>query len=137
MNAKHCTVCQTEKPIEEFYRDKNRKGGREYRCKSCHADRDRLVDKETYEAMLLLSGGTCYICGGVNQSGRFLAVDHDHETGEVRGLLCDGCNRGIGFLGDDPERLRRAAAYLSVKKNESGRALLPSPMEEESLPSSN
>lgn len=39
-------------------------------------------------------------------------IDHDHETGKPRGLLCDSCNRAIGLLGDSPERLRAAAAYL-------------------------
>ncbi len=41
-----------------------------------------------------------------------LMVDHDHTTGEVRGLLCHNCNRAIGLLREDPERLRRAIEYL-------------------------
>jgi hypothetical protein len=41
-----------------------------------------------------------------------LAVDHSHETGAFRGLLCHSCNRAIGLLGDDPARLRAAAEYL-------------------------
>lgn len=51
---------------------------------------------------------TCLICG----KERPLAIDHHHGTGAFRGLLCHPCNRGIGFLGDSPETLERAAAYI-------------------------
>jgi len=65
-------------------------------------------------------GGRCAICGSVNPDGRRLAVDHDHACcpgkrscgGCVRGLLCDRCNRGMGFFGDDPALLESAAEYL-------------------------
>jgi hypothetical protein len=51
----------------------------------------------------------CECCGAT--VGR-LRIDHDHETGAFRGLLCNGCNCGIGHFYDDPERLRKAIAYL-------------------------
>jgi len=58
----------------------------------------------------------CSICGRtpeeVGRVARELAVDHNHGSGKVRGLLCHQCNAGIGLLGDDPERLSMAAAYI-------------------------
>lgn len=54
----------------------------------------------------------CAICYRENHSGRDLAVDHDHATGKVRGLLCNHCNSGLGFFGDSTELLGRAADYL-------------------------
>ena len=55
--------------------------------------------------------GTCAICGHKQQS-RCLAVDHDHRTGDFRGLLCTNCNHGLGNFFDDPELLREAAKYI-------------------------
>ena len=63
--------------------------------------------------MLKSQQGTCLICG--RPPGKYrLSVDHSHETGEVRGLLCARCNRGIGLFWDDPVIFRRAADYLEV-----------------------
>jgi endogenous inhibitor of DNA gyrase (YacG/DUF329 family) len=56
----------------------------------------------------------CTICGTTDWRGKHERghVDHDHETGVVRGLLCSRCNVGIGMFGDDPARMRRAADYI-------------------------
>ena len=60
--------------------------------------------------MLERQAGLCPICRrGLGDKPH---VDHDHETGEVRGLLCFTCNVGLGNFGDDVERLRRGARYL-------------------------
>jgi hypothetical protein len=72
-----------------------------------------------YEALLESQGGVCAICGepelAANQYGPLpLAVDHCHGSGAVRGLLCSGCNTGLGKFRDDPELLRAASRYLSV-----------------------
>ena len=74
---------------------------------------------ETYESMLEEQGHKCAICGNAD-SGRSntdaLAVDHDHRTGAIRGLLCHPCNSGIGLLKDDATVLTAAAEYLRRNK---------------------
>ncbi len=69
-----------------------------------------------WEAMYLAQGGVCAVCKATetDKSSRYanLAVDHCHTTGKVRGLLCNACNRAIGFLRDDPQIARALAAYL-------------------------
>jgi hypothetical protein len=70
---------------------------------------------EEYDAKLEAQGGACAICGSTEPRGRWnrhFAVDHCHETGEPRGLLCGGCNVMLGNAGDSPARLRVAAEYL-------------------------
>lgn len=67
--------------------------------------------------MLAIQGGVCAICRKECKSGRELAVDHDHETGAVRSLLCMNCNRAIGWLQDDPDLLMAATEYLLSHRN--------------------
>lgn len=71
---------------------------------------------EQYEALFDLQNGRCFICRKP-QLVRHLAVDHNHETGRIRGLLCTWCNSGLGNFKDSAERLRRAAAYLDLFKD--------------------
>lgn len=66
-----------------------------------------------YDAMAAVFDGGCWVCEQSDPNGRRLAVDHDHATGLVRGLLCTDCNRAIGLMRDDPTRLERAARYLT------------------------
>ncbi len=75
------------------------------------------LDRDAYLALEKEQGGLCAICGRsesqtVNGTPLRLAVDHDHTTGRVRGLLCKACNMGIGKFGDDPDRLQQAVDYL-------------------------
>jgi recombination endonuclease VII len=65
---------------------------------------------EQYNELLRVQNGVCAICGG--KTSRELGVDHDHETGRVRGLLCGKCNVGIGQFNDDPDLLLKAQGYL-------------------------
>lgn len=138
MNTKNCPKCQTVKPVEEFPLNGN--GTRYGYCKPCKSayERDRAqkkkedgrqaqenlirslrrygVDISWHEEQIRKSGGVCEICaGGPTGNHRRLVVDHNHATGLARGLLCGDCNRAIGAMGDDPERLRRAVAYLEER----------------------
>jgi hypothetical protein len=65
-------------------------------------------------ALLEKQGDACAICGSAEWPGKHRVphVDHCHETGKVRGLLCSNCNHGLGKFRDDPDRLRAAARYL-------------------------
>ena len=67
--------------------------------------------------MLEDQGGVCAICKGP-PNGRYdkYVIDHDHRTGNVRGLLCNNCNAAIGFLRDDVELVDAAARYLREHK---------------------
>lgn len=69
---------------------------------------------DLFEAMVFCQSGLCKICG-LPPRGRWrrLAVDHDHVTGRVRGLLCSNCNAALGALGDSVDGLNRAIKYLS------------------------
>lgn len=131
MNAatKRCPACKETKPLAEFY-----SGGKGTYCKPCtkadvlrwvreNPERFRRTQRRSmlkrkygmteddYDAMLAAQGGCCPICNAT-LAEVVVNVDHDHGTGRVRGILCDRCNRTLGLFGDDPARLRSAAAYL-------------------------
>ena len=74
------------------------------------------ISEMDYARMLTEQNGGCAICGDDGSAGRggVLHVDHCHQTGRVRGLLCDRCNHGLGNFKDDPALLRRAAYYLEA-----------------------
>lgn len=90
------------------------------RCKACssmasHASRLEStygIDAEEYNRIFKLQGGRCAVCRNKPASKRF-AVDHDHQTGEVRGILCKRCNHDLlGGAHDAPTLLWRAIGYL-------------------------
>lgn len=70
------------------------------------------IGREVLRHVLAVQGTTCAIC---HRTAR-LSVDHDHETGQVRGLVCVNCNFVLGHAKDDPAILRAAAAYLEVER---------------------
>lgn len=76
------------------------------------------IDRSVYERLLTEQAGLCAICGFPERRKRKrqpmpLVVDHDHRTGQIRGLLCHGCNTGLGSFCDDPGRLLRAVRYAT------------------------
>jgi hypothetical protein len=64
--------------------------------------------------LLIEAQGGCAICGAELTGGADTHIDHCHVTGDVRGVLCGNCNRGIGCLGDDPDRIMKAAEYVAT-----------------------
>lgn len=70
------------------------------------------ITKEQYEELYAAQGGACYICQRATGKTRKLAVDHDHKTGYVRGLLCSTCNKMLGHARDNPAMFDIAANYL-------------------------
>jgi hypothetical protein len=76
------------------------------------------ITAERYQSMVEFQEGLCAICGQPETAQRrgitkTLAVDHNHTTGQIRGLLCHRCNTALGLLGDDPERLQAVIRYLA------------------------
>ena len=69
------------------------------------------LTEEQFEAMWNEQGGLCAACGDPLVTGD---VDHNHETGEVRGILCHGCNTALGFAKDSASRLRALAYYVGA-----------------------
>lgn len=75
------------------------------------------VSQEEYDAQLELQQGKCPCCGrtreeDIENRGRRWPVDHDHETDDVRGILCWLCNLALGAVRDEPDTLRRLADYV-------------------------
>jgi len=80
-----------------------------------HVMRTYNLTPGQYEALLKAQGGLCFICGPSSGNGgksRRMPVDHDHKTGEVRGLLCGPCNDDLGRYRDDPLCFLRGFMYL-------------------------
>lgn len=128
---KTCSRCNTARPLAEFYRDNQRPDGIAIWCKPCKraanmrtyyknpdAYRDRWLRRaygislEHYQELARSQDDCCGICRMA--AARTLAVDHDHVTGAIRGLLCADCNRAIGLFRDDPGLLRAAANYIEA-----------------------
>jgi hypothetical protein len=68
-----------------------------------------------YDEMLRTQGGVCAICGvfRLAKNRKYLHIDHDHTTGKVRGLLCNGCNSSLGLLKEDPMRMLHMIEYVA------------------------
>lgn len=128
MVTRLCPDCQTEKPLTEFVRNRSTPSGYGGYCRPCHNVRGSASVKKNHgttrhyhltqrygigeaevQEMVEEQGGMCLICQRPLDS---VHVDHDHNTGAIRGILCFTCNVGLGNFKDDPWRLERAAEYL-------------------------
>lgn len=70
------------------------------------------IEPEDYDRMLEEQNGGCYVCGKKPTEKRALHIDHDHNTGKVRGLLCSNHNRGLGLFNDDIRLIVKVLDYL-------------------------
>jgi hypothetical protein len=111
LNAGRVREYQRKYSFTEAGRRRLRKNQHESKC------RKYGLSPEKYAEMALAQGGVCAICGaGTTEKRPKLSIDHDHDTGVVRGLLCNNCNIGIGHFFDDKERLVKAIAYLESRQ---------------------
>jgi len=143
--SKVCPGCNETKELTEFWKRSSRSHGYVSRCKECgnkaqnalqKTEKVRLYNRkdklwrtfgltiEAYNSLSEEQGGVCAICKepekALSSNGfiKHLAVDHCHDTGKVRGLLCHHCNVGIGSLGDSVDLLKEAINYLNKYKGE-------------------
>lgn len=137
-NLKTCIECGLELPANSkfFTRKELSPDGLEYRCRECNRkihnkyyleNSAKILSKkrektyglshDEYKRLLRKQEEVCAICGKpetlkIKGKVATLSVDHNHNTGEIRGLLCSRCNRGLGVFNDDIGLLKKAVAYL-------------------------
>lgn len=118
---KQCRSCGVEKPFSEFHirRDNGKHRNDCIECQRCKKNEAQYRDLygitlSDYDKLYDLQGGVCAMCSLPQIEGRKtrLCVDHCHDTGKVRGLLCTNCNVAIGLLKDDERLLQRGIDYL-------------------------
>lgn len=143
---KTCNVCKIQKALDAFSKNRAMRDGLQGRCTDCakkswheegwskHLQRKYGITAEDYDALLAKQDGRCAICrrtpaetGRRRNGAQRLAVDHNHETGEVRGLLCLDCNTALALFGDDADRLQTAIGYLQGHSRQNFAYLLETP----------
>lgn len=136
MSTKVCTKCKQEKDISDFHKKAKTKDGLRYECKTCrreygkarylkiksfhakyHLMRTYGISLEEYNHKLENQRGVCAICTKPCSTGNALAVDHNHKTGKIRGLLCFSCNRRLGIF-ENKEFISKAIQYLLSYKED-------------------
>ena len=114
--CKKCSLYAWEKwaEIHPEYKEKklesDRKGHKEFKKFHRHG-----ITKEQYLLMLEAQSGMCAVCKKLPKPGASLAIDHNHRTNEVRGLLCKECNRALGLFGDSINTVENALNYLKER----------------------
>ena len=123
-SSKRCSRCDVVKESRFFTVAYAARDGLSHWCKECvssactKANKRRKYDMDDSAiiAMLASQGNVCPICLKLIVFGERknnFHIDHDHQTGQVRGVLCEMCNPGLAKLDDDPERLAMGADYLN------------------------
>ncbi|MER6675975.1 endonuclease VII domain-containing protein [Streptomyces sp. NPDC000983] len=113
---KLCRTCGEVKPHSEWHRNATASDGLATRCKACrviqgrqrHLQRHYGITEGERDELIASQGGVCCICLEALPAH----VDHCHQTGRVRGVLCFSCNAALGQFKDRPDAMRRAAAYV-------------------------
>ena len=127
---RYCANCLQWKPFSDFYKNPRRDrhiSMHRRQCKECIKavrNEQRLnnvygITGQQKDSMLAEQDGSCAICRGPF-SARGPNIDHCHESGAVRGILCTNCNTALGGFKDDPELLRSAIAYLEKNARRKG-----------------
>lgn len=119
-----CSACKGWKPPEDFNKNKNQKSGLHYSCRSCSKEHTRKYNLPTkygitageYAEKLLRQGGKCACCQKrLEPDGKKMdrpCVDHNHNSGQVRDILCGRCNIAAGNLLDSHELADMVSSYL-------------------------
>lgn len=125
-----CYICNRVKPASKFYISNSTADGLHPCCKKCsneHALQNQHKRKfgitaEESKALLKAQGYKCAICGRKRSKKRKLAIDHNHTTGKMRGIICIQCNSMLGHAKDNIETLKSAIVYIKKYKQEEDNA---------------
>ena len=103
---KACGDCGNSYPVQKFGVNKRYASGvvaYHHYCLSCRRKQQLVIERAlkggTYQRLYIKQGGRCFVCGAHHER---LCIDHDHQTGAVRALLCQNCNKAAGFIKDNP-----------------------------------
>jgi hypothetical protein len=107
-----CLHCRRVLPRAAFAANRTTARGFQSRCRDCHREQRYGMSRGEYAQRLDDQRGVCAICGEPPSENRELEVDHCHEAGSVRGLLCGPCNRLLGAARDSAKTLLAAVEYL-------------------------
>jgi len=108
--TKVCTYCLIEQPIKNFQNNQKYYNRPDSRCKSCKKETTNNTNK--LKKIAPPKPEFCDCCGKPKK----LFLDHDHQTLEIRGWICNDCNTSLGKLGDDISGLKNALFYLERDK---------------------
>jgi len=129
--VKVCGVCKVIKPLDEYFIRKRTHAGKsfetqEHFCRKCKAKLAQEYNRKTkygltaeaFTQLMTKQKSRCAVCAEKfpksSRSIDKLCIDHCHTSGEVRGLLCDGCNKGLGHFKDNIQSLANAIKYLEA-----------------------